>query len=45
MGANSVVTFDLDCNIAVLGNPAQIIGKVIIKKDGSAVIRKTNNDN
>ena len=45
VGANSVVTFDLDYNTAVLGNPAQIIGKVIIKKDGSAVIRKTKNDN
>ena len=45
VGANSVVTFDLDSKTAVSGNPAQIIGKVIIKKDGSVVIRKESNDN
>jgi len=45
VGANSVVTFDLESKTAVSGNPAQIIGKVIIKKDGSVVIRKESNDN
>jgi len=45
VGANSVVTFDLDSNTAVSGNPAQIIGKVIIEKDGSVLIRIENNDN
>ena len=45
VGANSVVTFDLASKTAVSGNPAQIIGKVIIKKDGSVVIRKESNDN
>lgn len=42
VGANSVVTFDLEPNTAVSGNPAKIIGKVIIKKDGSVKIEKTS---
>ena len=42
VGANSVVTFDLESYTAVAGKPAIVIGKVKINKSGSVTIKNVN---